>query len=115
MGGFARIKTIFDHVRKENPDGTIALDNGDTFHGTHFAISDQARALVPLVARLGFDAMTLHWEFAFGPERVAEIASDMPYPVLAANIYHEHSGELLVPAKTVLEREGRKKNGREPV
>ena len=108
MGGLARIKTIFDHVRKENPDGTIALDNGDTFHGTHFAISDQARALVPLVARLGFDAMTLHWEFAFGPERVAEIASDLPYPVLAANIYHENSGELFVPATTVLEREGRK-------
>eukprot|EP00456_Euglypha_rotunda_P087496 TRINITY_DN8913_c0_g1_i2.p1 TRINITY_DN8913_c0_g1~~TRINITY_DN8913_c0_g1_i2.p1 ORF type:complete len:169 (+),score=33.65 TRINITY_DN8913_c0_g1_i2:78-509(+) len=52
--------------------------------------------------------MTLHWEFAFGPDRVAEIASDLPYPVLAANIYHESSGELFVPATTVLERAGRK-------
>lgn len=108
MGGLARIKSIFDQVREENPDGTIALDNGDTFHGTRFAVTDQARALVPLVARLGFDAMTLHWEFAFGPERVAEIASDLPYPVLAANIYREETGELFLPATTVLERARRK-------
>ncbi|PBN41628.1 hypothetical protein [Sphingobium sp. D43FB] len=49
MGGLARIKTLFDQARQENPGGVIALDNGDTFHGTHFAVQDRARAMVPLI------------------------------------------------------------------
>lgn len=106
LGGLARIKTIFDRARSTNPDGVIALDNGDTFHGTHFAVSDQARALVPLVAQLGFDAMTLHWEFAFGPARVEQLARELPYPILAANIYREASGDLFMPAATIVERAG---------
>ena len=108
MGGLARIKAVFDRVRAENPAGTITLDNGDTFHGTHFAVADEAKALLPLVAALGFDAMTLHWEFAFGPARVEEIIADLPYPVLAANIYREPSGDLFCPATAILERAGLK-------
>src|SRR3546814_387328 len=50
--------------------------------------------------------MTLHWEFAFGPDRVEEIASELPYPVLAANIYREDSGELFLPAATIVDRAG---------
>src|SRR3546814_14378920 len=50
--------------------------------------------------------MTLHWEFAFGPDRVEEIASELPYPVLAANIYCEDSGELFLPAATIVDRAG---------
>ena len=61
LGGLARIKTIFERARADNPGGVLALDNGDTFHGTHFAVADEAKALAPLVAELGFDAMTLHW------------------------------------------------------
>ena len=106
LGGLARIKTIFDRARSTNPDGVIALDNGDTFHGTHFAVSDQGRALIPLVAQLGFDAMTLHWEFAFGPAWVDELARKLPYPILAANIYREASGDLFMPAATIIERAG---------
>src|SRR3546814_867469 len=106
LGGLARIKTIFERARADNPNGVLALDNGDTFHGTHFAVSDEAKALVPLVAQLGFDAMTLHWEFAFGPDRVEELASTLPYPVLAANIYREDSGDMFLPAATIVERAG---------
>src|SRR3546814_3249770 len=50
LGGLARIKTIFERARADNPGGVLALDNGDTFHGTHFAVSDEAKAIVPLVA-----------------------------------------------------------------
>jgi len=106
LGGLARIKTIFERARADNPGGVLALDNGDTFHGTHFAVADEAKALAPLVAELGFDAMTLHWEFAFGPDRVQALASELPYPVLAANIYREESGELFLPAATIVERAG---------
>lgn len=106
MGGLARIKTVFDQARSENPGGVIALDNGDTFHGTHVAVQQQAGAMIPLINALGFDAMTLHWEFAFGPSRVAEIAAELAHPVLAANIFREADGALFLPPSTIIERNG---------
>lgn len=108
MGGLARIKTIFEQARSNNPGGVIALDNGDTFHGTHFAVADQARAMIPLINRLGFAAMTLHWEFAYGPDRVEAIAGALDHPVLAANIYRQDSGELFLPPVHILERQGKR-------
>lgn len=33
-GGLARIATIFNRVRAESPGEVLALDDGDTFHGT---------------------------------------------------------------------------------
>lgn len=72
-GGFARIARIFQDARKNNPDGTLALDNGDTFHGTHPAVSSKGEALIPIMNALGLDGMTAHWEFAYGPKQFKKI------------------------------------------
>ncbi|MHB1207590.1 MAG: metallophosphoesterase family protein, partial [Rhodospirillaceae bacterium] len=68
MGGYARISSFLRALRRENPDGVLALDNGDTFHGTYPAVESRGEALIPLVNALKLDAMTAHWEFAWGPE-----------------------------------------------
>ncbi len=86
-GGYARIASLFKQVRQENPDRVIALDNGDTIHGTYPAVSTKGEALVPILNKLAFDAMTAHWEFAYGPDNFKEIARKLAYPVLAINCY----------------------------
>lgn len=48
----------------------LALDHGDTFHGTFVAGQSRGEAMLPLMNALEFDAMTLHWEFAYGPAQV---------------------------------------------
>jgi len=48
----------------------LALDNGDTFHGTFVAGQSRGEAMLPLMDALEFDATTLHWEFAYGPAQV---------------------------------------------
>lgn len=108
LGGLARIRTLFDRARDENPGGVIALDNGDSFHGTHFAVSDQGEAMAPLLDAVGFDAMTLHWEFAYGPARVRELGAKLRHPMLAANIHDEGDGSLFTTPWTMLERKGRR-------
>lgn len=40
-GGLARIATLFENIRNEHPDQIIALDNGDTFHGTYPAVKSK--------------------------------------------------------------------------
>ena len=76
-GGLARIKSVFNQARAENSGGVVALDNGDTFHGTYVAVRSQGEALVPLMNGLGFDAMTAHWEFAYGPEQLGGTMRDL--------------------------------------
>lgn len=105
-GGLARIASVFRQVRAERPGAVLALDNGDTFHGTYVAVQSQGGSMLPLMNALGFDAMTLHWEFAYGPARVRELAAGLDYPALAINCYEKDSGRLAFPPSRVVERAG---------
>lgn len=89
MGGFARIKTLFDAARSEAHGAVLAFDNGDTFHGTHAAVSSKGLALVPVLNTLGLSAMTGHWDFAWGPDHMRDLAGQLNYPLLAANCWHK--------------------------
>jgi 2',3'-cyclic-nucleotide 2'-phosphodiesterase (5'-nucleotidase family) len=103
-GGYARIATLFHRIRREHP--VIALDNGDTFHGTYPAVESNGAAMVPVLNALEFDAMTAHWEFAYGPERVRELARRLDYPLLAVNCYREGTDTLVFPPYRMVERGG---------
>lgn len=74
----------------------IALDNGDTLHGTFPAVHSKGEAFVPLLNALAFDAMTAHWEFAYGPAHLRSLAKTLRYPLLAINCYEKESGRLTV-------------------
>ena len=93
-GGFARIATIFNKVREENPNKTLVFDCGDTIHGTYPAVKTKGEALIPILNYLDFDAMTAHWEFAYGPEHFKKLTKKLNYPMIAINCYHESDNEL---------------------
>jgi len=67
IGGYARIASLFKQARLGNPDSVLALDNGDTMHGTYPAMVSKGEALVPLLNALKLDTMTAHWEFGVAP------------------------------------------------
>jgi sulfur-oxidizing protein SoxB len=62
--------------------------------------------MLPLVNALEFDAMTLHWEFAYGPAQVKKLVAGLAYPALAINIYEKDSGRLVFEPSRVIERAG---------
>ncbi len=105
-GGLARIAAIFRRVRAERPGGVLALDNGDTFHGTFVAVQSRGEAMLPLMNALEFDAMTLHWEFAYGPAQVRKLAAGLDYPTLAINVFDKASDQLVFDPTCVIERGG---------
>jgi S-sulfosulfanyl-L-cysteine sulfohydrolase len=104
-GGYARLLTIFKRVRRERNGAVIALDNGDTFHGTFHAVQSKGEALIEPVNLLGLEAWTVHWDFAYGPERMRALALKLNHPLLACNCYVKATGELAYPAFTVIERD----------
>ncbi len=106
MGGYARIQTVLNGLRASNPDGVVLLDNGDTFHGTYPAVASKGLDLVPLTNALGIDAMTAHWEFAWGPAHFIALAGRLGYPVLAANCHEVATGAKPFAETLVVERAG---------
>ncbi|KAB2688442.1 bifunctional metallophosphatase/5'-nucleotidase [Brucella tritici] len=106
LGGYGRIAGYLNKIRSEHPDAVVALDNGDTFHGTFAAVSSKGEALVPLTNALAFDAMTAHWEFAWGPAHFKALAKQLDYPVLAINCFDQKTGRRPFAASRVIERGG---------
>lgn len=106
LGGYARIAGYFASVRTERPDAVLAFDNGDTFHGTYHATVSKGAALVPLVNALKLDAMTAHWEFAWGPEHFMELLKSVDHPMLAINCYETESGKRPFAPSALIERGG---------
>jgi 2',3'-cyclic-nucleotide 2'-phosphodiesterase (5'-nucleotidase family) len=55
---------------------------------------------------MGFDGMTAHWEFAYGPARLKEITRQLDTPMLAVNCYDEETGDLAFEPTLVTEAAG---------
>jgi 2',3'-cyclic-nucleotide 2'-phosphodiesterase (5'-nucleotidase family) len=82
----------------------VLLDNGDTFHGTYPVVHSKGEALLPILNAIRFDAMTGHWDFAYGPPHLKALASKLCYPMLAVNCFDKDDGQLTFPPTRVVER-----------
>jgi len=87
VGGYARIATIVKKIRTESPGNCLFCDCGDTLHGTYPAIATKGQAMIPVLNSLGLDAMTAHWEFAYGPTVFNQRVAELNYPMLANNVF----------------------------
>ena len=73
------------------------------------ATRDRGQSMIPIMNALSFDAMTTHWEFAYGPAGVREIGKRLNYPMLAINCYHKESGDLFCTPYLMINRDGSKR------
>lgn len=105
-GGYPRIAALLRQVRSERPGAVLAFDCGDTIHGTYVPVQTRGQALVPILSALRLNAWTAHWEFAYGPARLRELAAQLPYPMLACNCYDRATGKLVFAPTTVCEAAG---------
>ena len=74
VGGFARIKTLIDEKKKENPD-TLILDGGDFSMGTLIqTVYTTEAAELRMLGYLGCDVTTLgNHEFDYGSDGLADM------------------------------------------
>jgi len=102
-GGYARIAAITKQIRAENPGLVLFCDCGDTLHGTYPALKTKGEAMIPVLNALSLDAMTAHWEFAYGPAIFKKRAAELGFPMLAINVYDQVSKTRLFPPYIVKE------------
>ncbi len=92
MGGIDRIATVVNAIRADRPDALL-LDGGDTWHGSYTCLKTQGQDVVNLFNRLKPDAMTFHWEFTLGSDRIREIIEGLEFPAMGQNIYDNEWNE----------------------
>ncbi|MEL6169720.1 MAG: thiosulfohydrolase SoxB [Pseudomonadota bacterium] len=107
MGGLDRMATIIKAIRADRPDALL-LDGGDTWHGSYTCYQTQAQDMVNVMNAMAPDAMTFHWEFTLGSDRVHEIVEGLPFAALGQNVFDaewDEPAELFPPYK-MFERGG---------
>ena len=109
MGGLDRIATLVAAVRAERgADKVLLLDGGDTWQGSWSALQTKGQDMVDVMSALRTDAMTAHWEFTLGAERVKEIADKASFAFLAQNVRDSEWQEPVFEARKTFERGGAK-------
>ncbi len=106
MGGLDRIATLVRAIRGERgADRVLLLDGGDTWHGSWSALQTKGADMVACMDLLKPDAMTGHFEFTLGQDRVKGLASGLKFPFLAGNVVDEWK-EPVFEASKIIERGG---------
>jgi len=110
VGGLDRVSTVINAIRADRPDALL-LDGGDTWHGSYTCYHTEGQDMVNVMNALKPDAMTFHWEFTLGSERVTELVESLPFAALGQNIFDQEWDEPMLdlfPPYTFFERGGAK-------
>lgn len=135
-GGLARTATLIKQLRAQQPETSILLNIGDTFHGGAEAMFTNGNAIVDSVNALGIDVGTPgNWDYAYGPvvtnarfgnlqlqdvkrPNYLNLAANATYkiptsiqnsPLLSNKVqstFKYTAGEPFLPASTMIEKKG---------
>ena len=109
MGGMDRIATLIKSVRAERGDDKVLLlDGGDTWQGSWTSLQTKGQDMVDVQSALKVDAMSSHWEFTYGADRVQEIVKSAPFAFLAQNVRSLEWQEPVFESRKMFERGGAK-------
>ncbi|MFT4959772.1 MAG: sulfur-oxidizing protein SoxB [Paracoccaceae bacterium] len=101
VGGIDRMATVINAIRADRPDALL-LDGGDTWHGSYTCHHTQGQDMVNVMNALKPDAMTFHWEFTLGTDRITEMVENLPFAALGQNVFDaewDEPSELFKPYK----------------
>ena len=106
IGGLDRAATVIKAIRAERGDKVAVLDSGDTWQGSWSSLRTRGQDVIDCMALLKPDAMTGHWEFTYGAERVKQAIEGLGFPFLGLNIRDTEWDEAAFEGSTIIERGG---------
>ena len=113
VGGVDRLATLVKAIRADRgADRTLLLDGGDALQGSYTALETRGGDVVDVLAGLGVEATTGHWEFTLGADRVSELFGSReapgkaPIQFLASNVVETDFEDPVFQAVRIFERGG---------
>jgi 2',3'-cyclic-nucleotide 2'-phosphodiesterase (5'-nucleotidase family) len=108
--GYAHIATVFDSIRKQNPN-TFIVDTGDMFQGSMLSVKTTGGAYMEILNAMGYDLyLPGNWEVIYGKNKMQKLLGGLDAPKVCANMYHDlgggKKGELVFPPYYTWSREG---------
>jgi sulfur-oxidizing protein SoxB len=105
LGGLDRMATLIKAIKAQRP-GALLLDGGDSWQGSYTSLKERGADMVRAMNDLGVEAMTGHWEFTYGADRVNELIKQLKFPFLAGNIQDATWENWIFPNMQMFERNG---------
>ena len=91
--GFAKIASKVEELRGISGLNVMVLDAGDTLHGLPIASVSKGDAVVEILNKIGYDAMTFgNHDFNYGAPRAKELAGKLTGKALVANVTEDATG-----------------------
>ncbi len=107
IGGLDRLATAVKAARAQRGDDRVLLlDGGDTWQGSLGANATRGQDMADCFKLLAPDAMTGHWEFTYGTDRVKELVDSLGFPFLALNVRDTEWQEPVFPPYKLFEKGG---------
>src|SRR5262249_35054797 len=107
IGGLDRAATVIKAIRAERGEGRGRLfDGGDTWQGSLVSYRTQGQDMADCLKLLKPDAMTGHWEFSYGEERLKELVARLGIPFLGQNVRDKEWQEPVFEAFQLFEKGG---------
>ena len=106
VGGVDRLATLIKAIRAEREGKTLFLDGGDTWQGSYTSLVTGGEDMVRVMNKLAPEAMTAHWEFTYGQERVQELLEQVECDFLCGNVRDTLWDEKVFDAISYFERGG---------
>ncbi|MFN0176876.1 MAG: bifunctional metallophosphatase/5'-nucleotidase [Saprospiraceae bacterium] len=99
--GYAHVATLFDQVRKRNPN-TFIIDTGDMFQGSELSVKTTGKAISPILNAMGYDLyLPGNWEVVYYKKNMQTLLGGLDGPKVCANMFHDagegKKGELVFP------------------
>ena len=106
VGGLDRVATIVKAIRAEREGRMLLLDGGDTWQNSFTSMATKGQDVVDCMALLKPDAMTAHWEFTLGEQRVKELVDQLGFAFLCQNVRESEFQDQVFKASATFERGG---------
>lgn len=103
-GGFPVLATAVRRFREERgPDNVLLVDAGDTFSDDLLGNLTRGEAVIHLMNTLGYQLMALgNHDFDYGSDRTQELQAIATFPMRAANVVVNESGQPFLGDPTLL-------------
>jgi len=101
MGGYAYIMSLIKQIRAERPGKVLYIDTGDTLQGSATSLWTKGEDMVRVLNQMKCEALTGHWEFTYGEDRVQELIQMMDFPFLAQNVNEATWGDPIFKPYTI--------------